>query len=727
LTFVFTSDGSYNSPGFDISRISFRGSDLSEETVDVEITDGAGNYLNNTELRWNVELPSFFEAGNYFFLETVVAGRNYLHVMAVDNAGNSSEVAHYVLDVDPNPPLPVTEAVARTRNDDNIDITWSPVTDLLSGTQFYRIYRSTREGRLGLQINQDGSSRLAYTDWSRSNGGTAIAALEYFYTVRAVDQLGNENISDANIQVGSKSSFSLPIPDPASIAVEIVPVRLIAGVSGSVKIAGEFSVANAQIADSRIEIADGVITVELDTGWLDEERSTDWTVNGTIDALDQGRYPVRIVVNGTELDYEGEVNVVGPPIVVDGSLAVTVLPEAPQAGEEIILSVAGSFPSPDATLVGQSVTREDDTFLIELASAWIGDSGSNEAAAFDTTAGVGYLDAGQYGVTVQVNGDLLFESSFTVLGPPPEGPIALDASLEEGDQGERIVKGGAPGKVYELELNIAGAPELTGWSVVIEIDPDQVRFVDGSFAGGPFIPGLIGLSLVSETNFSVGGAVLGTGSNSGAGSLGNISVELLDGFSEQTTLRITEVSYRLVTGEAEIFSVSNEFVISSASAFVGDFDGNGKVDFSDFFVFADAFGSSDPTSDLNGDGLVDFSDFFIFADQFGKEEIAKLLALAAEWIGLPQSASLGLNYPNPFNLETTIPYTVGNVGPVSIRIYDVAGQLVRELVSQAHERGEYKAVWNGTNWAGSVVSSGMYLVRLRTDEHVEMKKVMLLK
>jgi antitoxin component YwqK of YwqJK toxin-antitoxin module len=56
---VFTSDDEVRDEGFDISRISFRDSDLGEETtVDVEITDGAGNYSNNAELRWNVDIPA---------------------------------------------------------------------------------------------------------------------------------------------------------------------------------------------------------------------------------------------------------------------------------------------------------------------------------------------------------------------------------------------------------------------------------------------------------------------------------------------------------------------------------------------------------------------------------------------------------------------------------------------------------------------------------------------
>jgi len=52
----------------------------------------------------------------------------------------------------------------------------------------------------------------------------------------------------------------------------------------------------------------------------------------------------------------------------------------------------------------------------------------------------------------------------------------------------------------------------------------------------------------------------------------------------------------------------------------GDFDGDGTVDFADFFLFADAFGSADSGYDLDGNGQVDFADFFLFADAFGRTE-----------------------------------------------------------------------------------------------------------
>ena len=61
-------------------------------------------------------------------------------------------------------------------------------------------------------------------------------------------------------------------------------------------------------------------------------------------------------------------------------------------------------------------------------------------------------------------------------------------------------------------------------------------------------------------------------------------------------------------------------------AVAADFDQDGVVDFSDFFLFADRFGSTaedenwDPGYNLDDSGNVDFQDFFIFADNFGKVE-----------------------------------------------------------------------------------------------------------
>lgn len=77
------------------------------------------------------------------------------------------------------------------------------------------------------------------------------------------------------------------------------------------------------------------------------------------------------------------------------------------------------------------------------------------------------------------------------------------------------------------------------------------------------------------------------------------------------------------------------------------------------------------------------------------------------------SAGLSLQvYPNPFNPETTIKYSVDNTVPVSIKIYNELGQVVRTLINETQNSGKYTAVWNGRDEYGHQLSSGIYYCRL---------------
>jgi len=73
---------------------------------------------------------------------------------------------------------------------------------------------------------------------------------------------------------------------------------------------------------------------------------------------------------------------------------------------------------------------------------------------------------------------------------------------------------------------------------------------------------------------------------------------------------------------------------------------------------------------------------------------------------------MAVAYPNPFNPETVISYTVMNSGSVSLKIYAVDGRLVRTL-KQGEETaaGTYEVTWNGTDDTGRHVSSGIYLLK----------------
>jgi hypothetical protein len=85
------------------------------------------------------------------------------------------------------------------------------------------------------------------------------------------------------------------------------------------------------------------------------------------------------------------------------------------------------------------------------------------------------------------------------------------------------------------------------------------------------------------------------------------------------------------------------------------------------------------------------------------------------------------NYPNPFNPLTRIEYTVAAKSPVSIRIYDVAGRLVRDLLCAVQEPGRYAVTWDGVNGANRTVQSGLYFCRMRSGDFAETRKLILLR
>ncbi len=85
---------------------------------------------------------------------------------------------------------------------------------------------------------------------------------------------------------------------------------------------------------------------------------------------------------------------------------------------------------------------------------------------------------------------------------------------------------------------------------------------------------------------------------------------------------------------------------------------------------------------------------------------------AGESSAIPPSFQLRQNYPNPFNPVTRIAYSVSEKGAVSIKIYDVAGRSIRNLVDKVHEPGTYSIDWDGSNDGGYTVGSGIYFCRM---------------
>lgn len=88
---------------------------------------------------------------------------------------------------------------------------------------------------------------------------------------------------------------------------------------------------------------------------------------------------------------------------------------------------------------------------------------------------------------------------------------------------------------------------------------------------------------------------------------------------------------------------------------------------------------------------------------------------------------LSQNYPNPFNPSTTINYSVPGASNVNIMVYDINGQVVKNLLSEFKNSGNYSLNWNGKNDSGSTVSSGTYFYQVQVGNFVQTKKMILLK
>jgi choice-of-anchor B domain-containing protein len=104
----------------------------------------------------------------------------------------------------------------------------------------------------------------------------------------------------------------------------------------------------------------------------------------------------------------------------------------------------------------------------------------------------------------------------------------------------------------------------------------------------------------------------------------------------------------------------------------------------------------------------------------------------------PAVFALDQNYPNPFNPTTVIRYSLpARVGPalnpptlmaglpvyqVSLKVYDILGQVVATLVDRTQTPGTYSAEWKATN-----ASSGMYFYRLSAGNFTDVKKMLILR
>lgn len=232
-------------------------------------------------------------------------------------------------------------------------------------------------------------------------------------------------------------------------------------------------------------------------------------------------------------------------------------------------------------------------------------------------------------------------------------------------------------------------------------------------------------------------------------------------FSEDSNKPHKRISYHII---------SNPVVVTHRYP-REDVNRDGMVDVLDLVTVAGQIGeaATNPRADVNNDGFVNVMDVILVArhpnwgesvepveiraanDQVGEAPLSASIGQQAdltsetiqEWIDIarveddgaaifdlgianlerllqatvPEKTKLLLNYPNPFNPETWIPYQLAKATDVTVSIYSVNGTLVRTLALGHQAAGVYQtksrsAYWDGRNELGERVASGVYFYTL---------------
>jgi hypothetical protein len=85
------------------------------------------------------------------------------------------------------------------------------------------------------------------------------------------------------------------------------------------------------------------------------------------------------------------------------------------------------------------------------------------------------------------------------------------------------------------------------------------------------------------------------------------------------------------------------------------------------------------------------------------------------------------NFPNPFNPSTNIRFMLTRQGTVNLTVFDVLGREIITLVDEVEKAGMHEISWNGKNRHGNQVPTGIYFYRLKSDEGVITRKMLLVK
>ena len=352
---------------------------------------------------------------------------------------------------------------------------------------------------------------------------------------------------------------------------------------------------------------------------------------------------------------------------------------------------------------------------------------------------------------------------------PPAVPTVIvvnepdESSLKVGDTFTQTI---------EIQgVDAEGDPDLSSWqmSVVYNVAVLKVKDVNK----GTFLPeSAFTHTSLEDANgkVTVSQSVLGGSPGVvGSGTLVTLTFEVLEIADEvlgvHDVLLLNSVDQKLTYS----ISIKGPAIVIDSFA-VEDVNRDRVVNIQDLVLVAQSIGTADSTRvDVNGDGFVNIRDLVMVAAKVSPAAPAPAAPLARsngninprtiqEWIQLaqveddgsaifdlgianlealiasriPSDTRLLLNYPNPFNPETWIPYQLAEATDVRVMIHSVNGSLIRMLELGHQAAGTYKnksqaAYWDGRNELGEQVASGLYFYTLTAGDFSATGKMLIRK
>ena len=247
-----------------------------------------------------------------------------------------------------------------------------------------------------------------------------------------------------------------------------------------------------------------------------------------------------------------------------------------------------------------------------------------------------------------------------------------------------IVANSANGQTYTYSMNAAGTMPEVQYSLIPtpNDDIDDYRLVVDFTVPEQIISGAIIMDDIDGTNFYNG-----------------INDGIINCFMTDVT------NYGLYSNE-QLFDTFNEMICADEGTIEFDI----PVDESWYAFFDNGFSLNNPQ---NIEGSMSLYEY----DETSSDD--DIVANANKLIG---------NYPNPFNPETTISFSVTQTSPfVTLEIFNIKGQKVKTLVNNKLEEGLHHIVWNGKDDVNKPVASGIYFYKLQTGKYSAVKKMVLMK